>query len=282
MIRDSTHPSDRERLLELLADQALFGLDATEQIELDELMRQHPDVSTDEMDRIATLIELTSLDLQPDHSLPNELRDQVLSQGREFFASPSDASDEKSPNLGDRPTGSSEPIASASQTAARGNRLREWGGWLVAAACLAIATFAFSDRERSTAPTLAQLRSELTAPDVVRTDWQATEDVYALDAKGDVVWSDQQQEGYMRFVGLPKNDPTREQYQLWIFDAEQDERYPVDGGVFNITDTGETIVAVDPKIKVQKATMFAITVEKPGGVVVSTRERLPLLAKVQP
>jgi hypothetical protein len=31
----------------------------------------------------------------------------------------------------------------------------------------------------------------------------------------------------------------------------------------------------------RRATAFAITVEKPGGVVVSSRKRLPLLAAVQ-
>jgi hypothetical protein len=70
------------------------------------------------------------------------------------------------------------------------------------------------------------------------------------------------------------------QYQLWIFDAERNEAYPVDGGVFDVLDgaTDDVVVRIDPRLPVRRATAFAITVEQPGGVVVSTRERLPLLA----
>ena len=38
----------------------------------------------------------------------------------------------------------------------------------------------------------------------------------------------------MRFVNLAANDPQQNVYQLWIFDAHQDEKYPVDGGIFNV------------------------------------------------
>ena len=102
----------------------------------------------------------------------------------------------------------------------------------------------------------------------------------ASGATGDVVWSTAEQRGYLRFVDLAVNDPAREQYQLWIFDVAQDERYPVDGGVFDVASSGEVVVAIDSKLAIQEATLFAITVEKPGGVVVSSRERLPLLAQV--
>jgi anti-sigma-K factor RskA len=70
------------------------------------------------------------------------------------------------------------------------------------------------------------------------------------------------------------------QYQLWIFDAERNEAYPVDGGVFDVPakSDGDVVIKIDPRIPVSRATAFAITVERPGGVVVSSRERLPLLA----
>jgi len=85
----------------------------------------------------------------------------------------------------------------------------------------------------------------------------------------------------MRFQSLAVNDATKRQYQLWIFDAARDQRFPVDGGVFDIdASTGDVVVPISPKIKVSKATLFAVTVEKPGGVVVSKRERIVLTAKV--
>ena len=44
--------------------------------------------------------------------------------------------------------------------------------------------------------------------------------------------------------------------------------------------SGEVIVPIRAALPVREATLFAITIERPGGVVVSSRERLPLLAKV--
>lgn len=83
----------------------------------------------------------------------------------------------------------------------------------------------------------------------------------------------------MRFRSLAVNDPTKEQYQLWIFDKNQSEATPIDGGVFDITES-DAVVPIDAKLRVNDAYLFAVTIEKPGGVVVSSRERLPLLATV--
>ncbi len=181
-----------------------------------------------------------------------------------------------------------------------------WLGWLAAAAVLLVAIMTRASApiepdpsgptstiepstlvETAVEPTPAQVRQTMLAraTDVIQLDWTATDDPAAqtgsgTSASGDVVWSSAAQTGYMRFSGLAVNDPGVYQYQLWIFDAEQDERYPIDGGVFDIANDGETVIRIDPKLRVVSPTLFAITVEKPGGVVVSSRERLPLLAKV--
>jgi hypothetical protein len=67
---------------------------------------------------------------------------------------------------------------------------------------------------------------------------------------------------------------------LWIFDADRDPAHPVDGGVFDVPAgaDGDVVVRIDPRLPIGRATAFAITVERPGGVVVSSRKRLPLLA----
>ena len=57
------------------------------------------------------------------------------------------------------------------------------------------------------------------------------------------------------------------------------QEHPVDGGVFDIASNGKVIIPIDARISIAKAVMLAITEEKPGGVVVSDRKRLPLLAK---
>ncbi|MBY6205185.1 anti-sigma factor [Halomonas denitrificans] len=86
---------------------------------------------------------------------------------------------------------------------------------------------------------------------------------------GDVVWNDERQEGYLRLVGMPRNDPAIAQYQLWIVDPDRDAN-PVDGGVFDIpAGADEIIIPIDAKLDVSQPAAFAITREQPGGVVVS-------------
>ena len=84
----------------------------------------------------------------------------------------------------------------------------------------------------------------------------------------------------MRFTGLKVNDPTARQYQLWIIDAAREGENPVDGGVFDCNTSGEIVIPIDAKLRVDRPAAFAITVEKPGGVVVSKQEQLFLLAAV--
>jgi hypothetical protein len=95
------------------------------------------------------------------------------------------------------------------------------------------------------------------------------------------VWDAASQTGYMRFVNLRRNEPNVEQYQLWIFDAVRNQLYPVDGGVFDVsTRDGEQIIRIHAKLRVQVPLMFAVTVEHPGGVVVSDRSRIAAIATV--
>jgi len=159
--------------------------------------------------------------------------------------------------------------------------------WLAAAACLAIAVGAVlwaRDRDRVpaqvAAATPAEARAELlaSAGDVATLAWQVTGDAAARGASGDVVWSPSRQRGYMRFLGLAPNDPRVSQYQLWIFDKLRDEKFPIDGGVFDVTASGEVIIPISAKLRVSDATLFAVTVEAPGGVVVSRRERIVVTA----
>jgi type II secretory pathway component PulM len=116
------------------------------------------------------------------------------------------------------------------------------------------------------------------AKDVTTIAWTATKDANAVGATGDVVWSASAQQGFMRFKGLAANDAKQIQYQLWIFDADRPEATPVDGGVFDVASTGEVVVPISAKLAVGKPTLFAVTVERPGGVVVSKRERIVVTA----
>ena len=77
---------------------------------------------------------------------------------------------------------------------------------------------------------------------------------------------------------MPANDPGQSQYQLWIVDPDRSAQ-PVDGGVFDIpSGTKEVIIPIDAKLDVSKPQAFAITLEKPGGVVVSAGPLLVVAA----
>lgn len=163
-----------------------------------------------------------------------------------------------------------------------------WGGWLAAAACLLLALAGWWPRLTAPPAPVETPTVELPpptpdqAPDALDLPWQATEDPAAGGAAGAVVWSSDQQAGIMRISGLEANDPAVSQYQLWIFDRGRDERYPVDGGVFDMpAGAAEVVVPIDAKIAVGEPYLFAITVEKPGGVVVSERQRIVLLAQTE-
>jgi hypothetical protein len=179
---------------------------------------------------------------------------------------------------------------------------RSWpaaAGWWTAACLAGLMLWQWSGRPRPAGPavgpspaaTLVEMRRELLAedPQAVTVAWKkagddpavvaSQADLEAAGGLGDVVWSAARQQGFMRFRGLAANDPAVAQYQLWIFDAERNEAYPVDGGVFDVPPAaGDVVIKIDPRLPVSRATAFAVTVEQPGGVVVSSRERLPLLA----
>lgn len=261
---DGVGPSDAERLEDLLADRAVFGLSPAETAELSALLDSEgrPDDLGYELAAAAVLPSV-------DEPLPALLRDRLLD----------DAADH-----------AEESVAASTVTPVQ-SAAREWPVYTmlaVAAGVLLSLSLSGLGGEPSIADQRVALMTE--ADDLVRVAWAPQEDaaIAEVDGEGealygDVVWSDSAQAGYMRFRGLKANDPTVEQYQLWVFDEARNADHPVDGGVFDIAaadanEDGEVLIPIDPKLPVTKATLFAITVERPGGVVVSDRSRLPLLA----
>ncbi|MEM9702511.1 MAG: anti-sigma factor [Planctomycetota bacterium] len=174
-----------------------------------------------------------------------------------------------------------------------------WSGWIAAAACLLVAVILIPDGGTQ-APDLnriASITAVQRADDYQSADWLGLDDTpfsdspHPLDNElaGKVEWSDSLNDGYMTISGLAQNDPEEFVYQLWIFDAERPtgkleqfasdafpilSQIPVDGGVFSFEpdETGTAVVRIDPKLPVRRAAVFAITKERPGGVVVSDRD----------
>lgn len=115
------------------------------------------------------------------------------------------------------------------------------------------------------------------ADDLIESDFGGTESFSGMSGK--VVWSDRLQEGYMTLTNLPANDPSINQYQLWMVDPSRDEK-PVDGGVFDIPSGQSTaVIPIRNSLIVKKPQAFVITLEQPGGVVVSKQETVVALAK---
>jgi hypothetical protein len=174
-------------------------------------------------------------------------------------------------------------------------------GWFAAAACLLLALFAWFRTPTSGVapvaelhdlgrppppapppPTAAEERAALLAKaESLKVTLGPTKDPAAEGLHADVVWDQATQQGFIRFVGLSPNDPRVQQYQIWIFDGVRDQRYPVDGGVFDMpAGAGEVVIPIHAGLRVGKPAAFAVTVEKPGGVVVSARDRVLALGAV--
>lgn len=134
------------------------------------------------------------------------------------------------------------------------------------------------------APPAAAIDELKSKPGTIEIAWKPLPDETCKEkCSGRIVWNNELQRGYMTFRGLAVNDPAKFQYQLWVFDSAQ--KHPIDGGVFDISAAragvdGEVIVPVVAKIRVDSPQAFAVTIEKPGGVVVSDQTRIATLAPV--
>jgi anti-sigma-K factor RskA len=278
---------DKEKMLELLSDKAIFGLTDAELSELAELEKEFPEINDDSFELAAASIGMLNLDTN--EPLPAHLRTKIARDAEKYFAS--------------REAEASAPVAAPAEkeefqktfTLEPKKSIWNWLGWAVAAAaCVALAFNIYITRTNprdvvvNPTPTAtpkielspAQEREQLlaSAKDIVQSTWGDFDPKNPKNVQGDVVWSNSAQKGFVRFRNLPVNDNTKEQYQVWIFDENQ--KHPVDGGVFDASEAGEIIIPIDAKIKVQRPKMFAITAEKPGGVVVSPLEKVMAVAKV--
>lgn len=257
----------RERAEELLINRALGTLDREESIELEALLALDPALDDDRFEFVAASLDL-ALDGR-DEPMPEHLRTRVQQDAEVFYGVHQQATIHPLPRRRSRSAGRSAPGGA-------------WRALATAAVVLLLVWVAWSLQpggEQTTAPREVYSRT-VASNDLVRWDWTGTDDPTAESVSGDVVWSSLRQEGAMKIGGLAANDPGEFQYQLWIFDQERDKRFPVDGGVFDVpSGADEVIVPISAKLDVDRPYLFAVTVEKPGGVVVSSRERIAILAQ---
>jgi hypothetical protein len=291
------------RLVELLVQRAVDGLNSSERGELKQLLSEERYVDAGRFEYTAASLLLASdVENNAPEEMPYSLRERLMAQADTVAASmpepPRQSSEQlrvisiagRTRSTTAAPAVSAPPVAKAPAP----RKSSSWGSkvaWFAAAASVLIALAGWWPRlqsggeptiETPVASTLEQERQQLQAQQGVLTrTWQTTQDPASSGVTGDVVWDQRTQNGYLRFRGLQANNSDELQYQLWIFDGTRDERYPIDGGVFDIPPgQGEVIIPITAKLQVRNPAMFAVTIEKPGGSVVSSRDRIVVLAPV--
>jgi len=273
----------QERLLDLLCKKASHGLTNEERTELQEIEKTvESSLDVDSLEMTAAAIAMSGVPASD--TLPDHLKARILAQADDYFAAQNRAELPAIPAVREirRP---SMPIWG-------------WLGWAAAAAAsLLLIVNIWNSKPAETAVSNAtpapgterlspaQMRDRFMAAvpssEMVKAEWDKG-NVPNLAISGDVVWSDKMQEGYLRFTNLPKNDTGVYTYQLWIFDENQDPKTPIDGGIFDVNAEGEIIVPITAKLRARGAKAFAITMEKPGGVMVSDRSKIVTLGSVKP
>lgn len=271
------------RLLELLAGEAAGDLGTDEQAEL-RMVRggaEHNDFM-----RVAALVQVACLarDRKATGHIPADVEARLASRAANWARTPAAPRVTELDEARRRRT-TPPPAGPAPQQA---SAVHDRTGWYAAAGLALALGLTLLYGPYGPAPVappqavvvddLAARRSALLAePGVIKAPWGRSEQPGYAAVTGDVVWSPGRQEGYLRLAGLPTNDPSQRQYQLWIVSPGRD-KHPVDGGVFDVTRNGEVVVKIDPKLAVGDAAAFAITLEQPGGVVVSTQPLLLVAA----
>ena len=266
-----------EELHELLADRALFGLDEQSAVRLDQLLEEYPWVREDYLDDAVAVMAVAFEESQAESEpLPQGLAERI---GTHIESTPAS----KAPSVASRIP------SSAGQQPNSPAGVFGWAGWLAAAAMFVVSVMLWRPVEQPVS-NAAQLMSWGAAhPDAVRWDWAPGLANPAEGVTGYATFSPEAQEGFIMIKGLDPNDPQIEQYQLWIWDKDRepdpdnpqplaDNVHPVDGGVFNVNDRGEVVIPMKIPLRIGKPYLFAVTVERPGGVVKSDKSSVPIIA----
>lgn len=302
----STFDPNNPDLQQLMADAVTEGLAPQDQAGLDRLLHDHAEArgELEAYELAATAAELALSDAATWQSLPAGMRDQLIASATPYVTEP-----QPDESLASPPHSFAEAREQAAHAQGKASAGFAWNGpqalgWYAAIAALIALAFIISRPPTETVievervvevpaqpkvPTQTPLDEQYTQlaakPGVVAAPWGFNADggdERFANATGQIIFDPETQTGYMKLSGLPVNDPDQEQYQLWIVDADRPDETTnrVDGGVFDVTDAGEVIVPVNPKITAAQPVVFALTIERPGGVVVS-QGPLQVVAAVQ-
>ncbi len=276
---------EKEKMLDLLILKATGEITKEESETLEKLEDTFPEFKDDISFELATAA-ISLIDLKIEEEMPAHLQARIFADAENHFGSAEKQNDGGA-------NGETEEFQKTFAFDKPKSSIWQSLGWLVAGlACIALAVNLWVTYNRpkeivqnpppqltpTPTPNLAEQRQQLIASgNAAQKSWSDFDPKKPLNVEGDVVWSNTAQKGFMRFKNLPVNDKTKETYQVWIFDETQ--KNPVSAGVFDANEAGEIIIPMNAAIKVSKPTMVGITVEKPGGVMVSGLEKVMAVAK---
>lgn len=312
----TSNPYNPERIDQLMVDAATQGLDQLEQAELSAAIAQDRSLQAEAQayELAATAAELAVSRLDINEPLPASLRDKLLASARSHTVNSS-----AGPAL--KIAGTGPASRDPEPNGLKWNDGRAFGWYAAAAAMIALVVTVIQTPQKQIVEveklvtkevpveTIVEVPVEtivevpvqpeppaslseqyvamLAKDDTVTADWGfagGDADPTYEKCTGEVIWNSGSQTGYMKLSGMPINNPTELQYQLWIVDVsrstEIENTNRVDGGVFDVTAEGEVIIPIDAKLLARDAAVFAITAETPGGVVES-KGPLQLVAVVE-
>jgi hypothetical protein len=279
--------ASNEELLDLLTERALGELSDEDEARLRELLvtaglLERAGLRGDDDIDLAAAAAMNAFagdeGSASDAPVPEEVKAKLHADADRFFAAPDRGA------VAELEAARARRAAKLPESAPAGILRSSRAGWMVAAMlAVVVVTFALRPGVESGTSDPAAARAALIAEaGTSMIEWNTSEIPAYNRVTGDVVWNDARQEGYLRLTGMPANDPSFAQYQLWIVDPERDAN-PVDGGVFNVPPgTSEIIIPIDAKLAVADPAAFAITREQPGGVVVSDGPLLLVAPKADP
>lgn len=261
------------RLLELLAERALGTITDAESQELSTLLAAAGVSGDQSFDLVAGMASEAMVRADGISPMPDALRRKLEACAGEFLAGRDVIA---------------KPDFRAPTPSPRSRSAMSFAPWFVAAASVALAVVAW--KPWTPGPVrydpVQNRQAFLAMKGSVKAGWsdfvaEGKSPPEIAGVQGDVVWNETAQDGYMRFVGLPRNNPDKEQYQLWIIDKRGFSQR-VSGGVFDACDgSGECVVRISPSLPIHGAAAFAVTIEPPGGNAVSDVTRRVCIASVK-
>jgi anti-sigma-K factor RskA len=267
--RNLLTPDQLARLRDLLTDRSLGALDAADMAELQNLIASGGQEEAEAFERDLASLAI-AMHTPPEARMPREARERLAVAGERLVITTSSGK-------------SSQSLLGSL-------------GWLAAAAAVLVGVVGWWPRLFPTpaAPTPSPSQNVAAffqaypqdAHDVPMNT--LADDTLAADAKAVAVWSQVANRGFVKIKGLAANDPTKFQYQFWIFDGTRPAETPVSAAVFDISQasfdaaTGEYIIPINPAVRINKPAAIAVTVEQPGGVVVPKKDRVVFLKEIKP